>query len=517
MNRRILIFAFAASLLAAIPMLAMEAHKWLHIERKSRNFHSLKASDIKRISHLLVDSVGAHEFLYSHPATSADKFPAKTIRVAPSEYPDLDIPVVIPSEPEFPPVFDHTLIVTQANDSLLIPTDDIVSSSIGSNVPTISITLTDYPERPGITSVEGYFNASFTIDGNGLFDDVDSTFTQIKVRGNSTAEMPKKPYRLKLSKKASLLGMKKAKSYVLIANYIDGTLLKNALAFRTAEVLGMEFFNSWIPVRVIFNGKLHGAYFLSEKLGTGSASVDIDEQTGVLLEIDAHMDEDYQFRSEPYNLPVMVKDPDLEEIAEELQVTPDSLLTKWQNKFNKTMDDFLHANAPTAELFDLDAVAKFVIVHSLTLNREMLGPNSVHAYYKNEDDVLHFGPVWDFDWTCGYDEGDPQRLTPKEVLLTWDNFGFWTKFLKDPAFREVYDKKWDEFVANDFEPLILWLREQADVLYPSAKENGMLWPPDGWQRSSWEYTDNVETLIKWLRDRVEYCNSHPAKGLYYAR
>lgn len=62
----------------------------------------------------------------------------------------------------------------------------------------------------------------------------------IKVRGNSTSGVSKKPYRIKFNKKTSLFGLPKAKSWVLLANYYDKTQMLNALAFELGKRLGLE-------------------------------------------------------------------------------------------------------------------------------------------------------------------------------------------------------------------------------------------------------------------------------------
>ena len=51
----------------------------------------------------------------------------------------------------------------------------------------------------------------------------------IHLRGNSTNELDKRPFKLKLDKKSDLLGMGKSKHWILLANAIDATLLRNRL------------------------------------------------------------------------------------------------------------------------------------------------------------------------------------------------------------------------------------------------------------------------------------------------
>ena len=78
-----------------------------------------------------------------------------------------------------------------------------------------------------IDSKDNYINATITIEGNDWGEDYTGT-TRIRGRGNSTWGMPKKPYRLKLDESTSILGLLPEKDWVLLANYIDPTLMLNS-------------------------------------------------------------------------------------------------------------------------------------------------------------------------------------------------------------------------------------------------------------------------------------------------
>ena len=184
-------------------------------------------------------------------------------------------------------------------------------------VPRIFIDIPGNPALKQIEEKELYLDARISIEGNGLIDDLEECDVSVKGRGNSTWWMPKKPMRLKFAKKTALAGMKKAKSYVLLANYIDPSLMRNAVAMWLAREMGIAWANHIVPCEVTFNGNNLGAFMLTEKIGIGGASVDIEEAEGVLLELGDEFDEKYKFRSATYNLPVMVKDPDFDELAED--------------------------------------------------------------------------------------------------------------------------------------------------------------------------------------------------------
>lgn len=93
--------------------------------------------------------------------------------------------------------------------------------------------------------------------------------------------------------------------------------MRNTMAMWLARQLGIAWANDIVPCDVTFNGHDLGAFMLTGKIGINGASVDIDETQGILLELSDDYDEKYKFRSATYNLPVMVKDPDFDELAED--------------------------------------------------------------------------------------------------------------------------------------------------------------------------------------------------------
>ena len=109
--------------------------------------------------------------------------------------------------------------------------------------------------------------------------------SQIRIRGNSTTMYSKKAYQIKLDAKADLLGMGKAKTWVLLANVIDGTLLRNTLALNLARAAGLPFTSQCRAVDVYLNGEYKGNYLLCEKVQIGKERIainDLEEETELL-------------------------------------------------------------------------------------------------------------------------------------------------------------------------------------------------------------------------------------------
>lgn len=460
-------------LLLLLPLLAYgeQAHPWLHIYRNDVNFHSIKAAQIDSITHKLYEDES------------------------------LD-----------------SMIVNGKENRLSVPLSNIERCAIGTNVPTVYITI---PDNPGLTELydkELYLDAMISIDGNGVVDDLEPTAVSIKGRGNSTWNYAKKPYRLKFDKKIAICGLAKAKSYALIANYIDCTLMRNAVALKMGQLLNMPFTNHCQPIRVYFNGIFKGAYFITEKIGITGASVDIDEESGILFEMDTNFDEAYKFTSMYYSLPMMVKDPDLSEIAALKGVTPQSLLETWGDDFEAFESKVFYGEDLSGSL-DMESLVNYMLVYNVCGNREPAWPKSVYLYKASLDDVYHFGPIWDFDWGFTYDDG-VEGKSPNLPLMDLSSLekrgaSFFIQLFSRPEFRTLYREKLDNFKQTLLPMLLEYMDEYADEIEPSAIENGVVWAPEaGRTEGSFNFRENVKTLKQWIIDRVEYISNHPNFGLY---
>ena len=87
-----------------------------------------------------------------------------------------------------------------------------------------------------VTSRTEYIPAVMRIVHNGktLFED---SLLRIRGRGHASwTDSPKQPYRLKLSHKASFLGMAANKHFVLLSNYFDKSLMRAAIGFRVGQL-----------------------------------------------------------------------------------------------------------------------------------------------------------------------------------------------------------------------------------------------------------------------------------------
>ena len=122
-------------------------------------------------------------------------------------------------------------------------------------------------------------NAKATItdkDNNVQYSDLDGSVSEFKVRGNTTRDYLKKPFQLKLSVKTGLFGMGEARSWVLLANYLDQSLIRNSVMYKIGEIFGMDTCD-FRSVDLYVNGEYMGIYLLCEKIQIQENRVDIHD------------------------------------------------------------------------------------------------------------------------------------------------------------------------------------------------------------------------------------------------
>ncbi len=101
---------------------------------------------------------------------------------------------------------------------------------------------------------------------------------EIRLRGNSTARLAKKPFKVKLETKTNLLGIDEEganKHWCLMANGLDPTLMRNILLQDFSSAIGTEVYMGSESVVLIYNGEYKGVYQLTEHVRVDETRVDV--------------------------------------------------------------------------------------------------------------------------------------------------------------------------------------------------------------------------------------------------
>lgn len=332
--------------------------------------------------------------------------------------------------------------------------------------------------------------AKLTVDGQDHYAGMDAVAIEIKGRGNSTWTEPKKPYQIRFDKKVGaqpLLGLPAARKWILLANFVDNSMLTNAIAMKIGRLLDMPFTQHMMPVELTLNGQYLGLYMLTEQKEVAPNRIDIGDE-GTYLELtvsdgrvpsaDPNDEMHWFFNSRRgLHLPTQVKSPELEDLTKEQGLeTAERRFAQIQAEFEAmeacvVSDEYLD-NGCEAHL-DLRSVAQFLIVQQLTRNWEVNHPKSVQLY-RSSGEPYRLGPIWDFDWTFGGTSSNEHFLTRQtDALLSQsvdplDGTRFFTRLLRSPALRQEFDEQWHAFRAEKLGELLTYTRLFAQTIQDSG-------------------------------------------------
>lgn len=376
----------------------------------------------------------------------------------------------------------------------------------------------------------------------------------IKGRGNSTWNSAKKPYNIKLAKKADLFGMGKAKKWCLLANSGDGTLMRNLLAYRFAKTIGVDVTSDVIPVNLYANGAYLGAYVLTEKVEIGENRIDINDLESNTekvneAELDTYPlagDQDsqeantYQYAAIPnnpdeitggyllelekiYRYPpeasgfitarkqaVVMKEP---EYASKEQV-------EYMRGFYQDYEDAVYSQSGYnakgkyyTDYIDPESIARMYLAEEFGGNFD--GCSSSFFLYKDVDGKITAGPAWDFDLsfaqtkginglintTCSTDK--PNSLYIQNCFINYDNKSynsFLAQLFSHNDFQEVVQNVWNQVVKEMYDEYYANIDLTAERLHNTAVMNAIRWNKYG--------TTNADSILKSYNTAINTVKSY---------
>ena len=331
---------------------------------------------------------------------------------------------------------------------------------------------------------------------------------QIKGRGNSTWSEAKKPYRIKLDQKLSLLGEPADKSWVLLANYYDKTMLRHYIAFFMGEMSQLDYTPRSHFVELFLNNRYWGTYQLCEKLKIAEHRVNVGKD-GFLLEVDAKATEDDVTFSTPYisyikdtevKTCINVKEPDNITAGDDNYNYIKDYVTNAENILFS--DGFTDSSEGWQKFIDMDSFVDWYLINEITRNCDANFNTSCFMNLRRGE-KLKMGPLWDFDRAFGNTRFNNNWQV--EGLYIKESTYWFDRLFQDPSFVKQVKNRFD-FLYSRRSEIYNKINEYAGYLSRSAVENEnrwgtlyeRMWPEYG----VWGGYDNeVQYMKDWLERR----------------
>ena len=355
---------------------------------------------------------------------------------------------------------------------------------------------------------------------------------EVKGRGNYTWTLDKKPYQIKLDGSKPVLGMAKAKTWILLANHADASLMRNKVAYDLGASLGLHGSpdSRWVDLRI--NGQYRGNYLITEKVEVKANRVELTSPQGILAELDHRGDgtqpgypaEDYWFHSATSDSTFTLKDAKSDIPDKDEAPLPADTQAGWDDMkatINE-LDRLLYQSNPDwnaiSAIIDVDSFIKYYFVFEMGENPEIT-QSSIYFYKDGPGSKLFAGPVWDFDSALGnYDKSEPygadyrSEYVKNAKALRGKGNGWMTELFRNQKFVERANQLWTESIGYHVSQLPSKIDEYKTTVNDSAENNFDKWdilgkptlfgqqPPQGHDYLP-TYAGEVSYLKTWVTNR----------------
>ena len=367
-----------------------------------------------------------------------------------------------------------------------------------------------------IVDRENYLAATVTVAASAEAPAGFSATAEIRGRGNSTwLQAPKKPYRLRLTTAAPLLGLPAARNWALLANYFDTSMLRNSHGFCLSRLFGTEYTAAHRFVELTLNGQPAGLYLLTDHMEVGpnrvnlGAIADNDPDPPFLVEINEQWNDEPELMFEssltfPYSVKSDATPAQVEAIRARINAFEATLATVTTPGASPRTDDLLNLDT---------LVDHYVIAEYLRNNDSFISSTYLH---RKAGGKLSFGPHWDYDLSAGNSSENNNAQTDGWWVRTVNTMygpeqpgGYVSRLLADPDFAAHVAGRW-QFLSGQQPAVFRFLDESAAGIAEAQQRNLAQWP---WGGGSGIPADYVNQLKAWLTARRAWLDGQmPARN-----
>lgn len=348
------------------------------------------------------------------------------------------------------------------------------------------------------------------VDAEGKTD-YQGELDEISGRGSGSWYYEKKSYNLKLNQSADLLGMGAGKRWILLANALDESHMRNKLIYDFAREI--ESYAGFAPdceyVDLYLNGTYVGLYLLTEKIEIAENRVEADPNA-ILFEVDAIS------RFDRMNLPFIL-DWGIAAGIKSPKSSTEQDRDKLMNRLFLFQDTLQAESGGKAALqyIDLESWTRRYLIDEIFENFDG-GCHSQFFYWdprEGKDNRIYAGPCWDFD-NCA-DSWNEAKQNPRcfPMLRIWKNDSEHTPWygtlMEQSAFRNrVTELYRTELSAKLHRLLQVDIEEETALIQTALNLNALRW-------NLADPTEAIRHFHDFMEERIAFLDSAWIDGIEY--
>ena len=309
-------------------------------------------------------------------------------------------------------------------------------------LPSLHITMTSSQLDSIINDQDNkvsVFAMIINASGDTLYE---GDLTHIKTRGNTTFKESKKSFAIKLPYKQSLLGLKKSKSFILLANSCDESHIRNAIGLDLAHAFGIPAPN-YAYLTLYINNSYMGLYQITNKVDVGKNALNITDLGQLNKKANPKPLEEYEWygqgrKKQAIQRKGVILDKNPDDITGGYLLDNCGPITQYSKSisgFVSNADDNIRIRSPKyaspqevdyiakrynemegailspdgihpktgkhySEYIDVESFARYYLLNEILRNTD--GGWASFMMYKDSDSIdpmIYAGPAWDFDRT----------------------------------------------------------------------------------------------------------------------
>ncbi|HNY31907.1 MAG TPA: CotH kinase family protein [Fibrobacteria bacterium] len=367
-------------------------------------------------------------------------------------------------------------------------------------------------------------------------------WADVNIHGTSSSWFDKKSMAVELTDstgkevKAGLLGMSRESDWILVCNYSDKSLVRNAFGYSLSARTGRYAPRNRL-VEVVLDDDYQGVYLLTERIKRDSLRVDVSKldaddnlgdslSGGYILRVD-RMDPEASWLSEKDD---RVRWECVYPKASKITTAQKTYIRDFVKRFERTMDSpgFAHPDTGYRKWIAPGSFRDFLLLTEWMRN---VDGYRLSSFFHKERDAkggrLHAGPIWDLDLSGGlanyYNgwktqgwvyEWDARAADDGSAIPFW-----WKTLAKDSLFSNQLACRWQELRGSvwsdaSWQALLDSLARQVaggqarnfqrwDVL------SDKIWPV-AYVPGTW--SGEIDTLRNWLKARAQWMDDQFSKS-----
>lgn len=364
------------------------------------------------------------------------------------------------------------------------PTCEPISSPVG-----VGAGITNATKVPGRISI--ITNDKLEYD-SGNYEKGKSGMT-VKIRGNTSAYTEKKPYKIKLQKKANLLNDGNDDNQDKEWNLLKDTTLNTVVGLKVSSLMGFNEAPEFRYVQVVMNNEYKGLYMLIECVGKGTDRINVDKSSGYIIERDLYWwNEDLYFQGDnDSNLisKYTFKYPDPEDItADQIAYIKNYITDLEASLKNGTFENYI----------DVNSFVNWLLTHDILGTWDAPGSN---IYLKKYDSStkLEMSCPWDFDTI--YRQKDSWAKIQDEAIF------YYPQLLKYSSFVDNYKSRWNEIKTSLPDDVINFVTDFVST-YSTGFDQGIKYDSIRYNVYNRPLDENRRMAISWFTSRKKWIDNN---------